>query len=204
MSAELVYSLAPGRLDVLVFDAATSESPDATSEVTNHPIEAGADVSDHVRSLPVTLSLDVTVTDYPLSTEGRGINAGVGGSSIGTEPSPGRAEAVLVELLAIKDAAVRCTVSCGARLYTDMVLESVAAPRTKALSGARRIKLKFREVRIAVSEVVPVAMVTSRKARPTKDAGHHEGTEADAATEKKSFAERGKQAVIDFANWVIH
>lgn len=198
MSTEIAYSLVPNRTDVLVFDAATSASADSASEVTSDPVESGGDVTDNVRALPRTLDLDVTVTDYPLSTAGNGINAATTETSgIGTSPTPGRAEAILSELYAIKDAAVLCAVSCGSRYYSDMVIKSVSVPKTKPLVGAIRFKVKLVEVRIVASEVVPLAKVSAGKARPTKSAGHQEGTEAQDAAKKKSFAKR-------FSNWVTH
>lgn len=49
------------------FDLLISENLTLESEVTSHPIETGANVSDHVRNLPRKGSLIGLVTNYPLN-----------------------------------------------------------------------------------------------------------------------------------------
>lgn len=194
MSTALTYSLTPGTLDVLIFDATTREAPEFASEVTKHPVEKGADITDHVRPVPVELALDVTVTDYPLSTAGRGINGdprNPTGGGVGTEPFHGRAEVILGILQALQTSGTRCYVESGARAYTNMVITTLTPPRDKARFGALKIGIKLRQVITVASEIVPLAKVSQAKARPGKDAAHHETSDADDATKRKSWASSG-------------
>lgn len=50
----------------LHFDAVTSEATEGTAGVTEHPVEEGADVADHVRDELDTVTLEVVVTNQPI------------------------------------------------------------------------------------------------------------------------------------------
>jgi len=188
MSTALTYELTPGRLETLVFDVMTLESPDFGTVITQHPVEEGADITDHVRVLPITLSLDVTVTDYPLSSAGRGIQGDTHAmGSVGTTPFIGRAESILEVLQQILTQAAPCMVESGARVYQSLYLESIQAPRDKARMGALKIKVRLRQIFTASSEIVPLSKVSIDKARPKSETGHHEGLATDSHTASKSL-----------------
>lgn len=50
----------------LTFDVLVSETHDFVSEVTSHPVEAGANVTDHVRVIPTALSFEVFRSNEPI------------------------------------------------------------------------------------------------------------------------------------------
>jgi len=54
------------RTYLLTFDAVTSEQYDLETQVTEHPIEKGSPLVDHVRPLPVRITLEGLVTDTPV------------------------------------------------------------------------------------------------------------------------------------------
>lgn len=47
-------------------DVSVRESHEITAEVSDHPVETGSNVTDHVRPLPRTISIDGIVTNHPL------------------------------------------------------------------------------------------------------------------------------------------
>lgn len=58
---------------VVEFDATMSENHDKVTEVTTHPVESGADIADHVRSLPTAFSCEVYVSNTPIEAGQRGV-----------------------------------------------------------------------------------------------------------------------------------
>lgn len=54
-----------GDLVTVVFDAVTTLSPEDTADVTDHPVEEGADVTDNARTKPGTLSIEACVSMVP-------------------------------------------------------------------------------------------------------------------------------------------
>lgn len=65
-SSSLFYKQEGYFVGSISFDLLISENLTLESEVTNHPIETGANVSDHVRNLPRKGSLVGLVTNHPL------------------------------------------------------------------------------------------------------------------------------------------
>src|SRR5688572_10408374 len=51
--------------EVVQFDVTLSESHESVSVITDFPVESGADVSDHIRTLPKALAVEVFVTNTP-------------------------------------------------------------------------------------------------------------------------------------------
>jgi hypothetical protein len=57
---------------VVAVDAVLSEGQDYSSEISSFPIEAGFNITDHIRREPETLSLKGFVTDHPINILGIG------------------------------------------------------------------------------------------------------------------------------------
>jgi len=47
-------------------DVSVREGHALTAEVTEHPVETGADVADHIRPMPATIDIDGVVTNHPI------------------------------------------------------------------------------------------------------------------------------------------
>jgi len=47
-------------------DVSVREGHALTADVTEHPVEAGADVADHIRPMPATIDIDGAVTNHPI------------------------------------------------------------------------------------------------------------------------------------------
>ena len=51
---------------IITFDAIESELHEGVSEVTDHPVEVGVNISDHIRPLPERVSLTAFVSNTPI------------------------------------------------------------------------------------------------------------------------------------------
>lgn len=66
-----VYLLPDDSSSLIVsFDLTISEGHEATAEVTEHPVETGSNISDHIRTNPESLNLELYVTDTPITDLG--------------------------------------------------------------------------------------------------------------------------------------
>jgi hypothetical protein len=183
----LTYVDANNQAQEILFDATLSEVSLAAAEVTEHPIEQGANVTDHSRRKSEALKLEVTVTDYPLTASGRGI---------GAQAETGRAKAIRQSLESAMANGTVLIVETGAKLYENMVLKEVVVNRNRAVSGALRITLNLVEVRFATSETVAVAI---RVAKPETDKGKKTG-KADtngALDQRESWANKLSEKGIE-------
>lgn len=68
MSGGLAYLLPDGGKEI-DFDLVISETHTNASELTGHPVEKGVDISDHVKHDPLELSLEVWVTNSPITPQ---------------------------------------------------------------------------------------------------------------------------------------
>lgn len=66
--AFLQYQTATGVVNAIVFDSVLSEDWDEPASVTEHPVENGANVADHVRVGLAKVTLKVRVTNEPLDS----------------------------------------------------------------------------------------------------------------------------------------
>jgi hypothetical protein len=176
-------------VESITFDVTNSETPSFDADVTEHAVEFGVANNDNVRAKPVSLRLDVTVTDYPISTKGRGI---------GGAPEKGRAARILAKLVDLRAEGTRLFVETGLRVYENMVIKNIVSPRDKALNGALRITLHLVEVKTVRSANVQVRLSpTNTKAKQKVQAGKQPTTQANEATKRKSWLASGADKASD-------
>lgn len=75
-------------------DVSVREGHDLQAEVTEHPVESGANIADHIRPLPATLAIDGIVTNHPIELPGshvEGARQRANSIEIEAEPSVGAA-----------------------------------------------------------------------------------------------------------------
>lgn len=115
---------------VLTLDASYSQQHEFAAEVTDHPVEDGVDVSDHVRRLPVTLRIEGVVSAYRLDDPN---------AELGRELSAwGLLETMVGSVF---------QVSTTLRSYPSMVLLRAAVSREAGHGGDLLPSLELREIR---------------------------------------------------------
>ncbi len=63
----------------LLFDCVTTEATDHTADVTEHPVEEGSDIADHVRNKNDEISLEILVSNTPVRDVNQLYNGQVAG-----------------------------------------------------------------------------------------------------------------------------
>ena len=64
------YPDSKARLGEIVVDAFLKETHAFSSEITEHPVESGCTISDHIYNLPFSLSLDGIISNTPMTLVG--------------------------------------------------------------------------------------------------------------------------------------
>lgn len=156
---------------VVEFDAdlTIDEQHERSAEATQHPIEAGARISDHVILSPDRLSISGFVTD-----------AGV--AVLGSQP--GRTQSAFDTLDSAWRARDLVQVVTGYRTYQDMIITRLDMPRTRPES--MQFSIEFQHIRIVSSEETELINAVdddvSDSASGRKNAGRQPVTEAGSAT----------------------
>lgn len=108
----------------------------AEATVTEHPVELGGSVSDHVQRRPLRISTEIYVTSSPLGAP----------APFAVEDAVGFFERAL---------GFPCTLHIdGEGSFSPMVLE--AAPHSRTVVGGRPFSLRWKYVRVAASLSVPI------------------------------------------------
>ena len=163
----------------LTIDATVSQAHGADVDVTTHPIEAGAAVTDHVLKRPETLRLDCVVADYPRPTNG--VQAG----------AQGRSRAIYERLLASMSAGELIEVETRLRTYRNVIVQSLQSPVDSAVAGGARFSLTFSEIRIVGTKRVAASAGNSR-ARKTQG----KLKDGKKGTTEATASERGKSVLV--------
>lgn len=160
-----------GSVDVgfVKLDASLEERHVASAEVTDHPVEEGSDVADHVKQSPDELTVTGIVTNHPV----------VYLASLTEEA--GRAETALENLRDIKEQGQPVDVITSLREYSSMVLTRVDTPRTAKIGDAIQVTLDFKRVNVVKSKAVAAPEPAQARGTPTAAAGKKPPTPADAA-----------------------
>lgn len=171
-------------------DAALSIVHDYESEVTEHPVESGAAVTDHIRNKPATLKLECVVSNTPIAQAADVEKAG--GFRKG---EPGRAEEIFATLMKLRDAQQPITVATRLKTYSNMAIASISIPQDSKTGDALRFSLTLKEIRIIESQYVTFA----KEPRGQKKAGLGDKPKKDADEGVKKRSRSAAKALKDKA-----
>ena len=134
----------------IAFDCTVSEQHSDTLEVTEHPVEEGADVADHARKMPDVLTLQGIISNQPiLLNVADDLQPSVPGGS-----PDNRAQDAYDEFRRLQAAASLLTVKTELRDYESMVITTITTNRDKTTRNILDVSLSLREFRKATVESV--------------------------------------------------
>ena len=146
-SKATVGATPPLRFGVLEFDASISETHSDELEVSDHPVEEGSDITDHVRLLPNMFEMTGIVTNTPLVyLASLTAKSPIQGSLL---PASNRVDEAYAFLRQLQIDGVLCDVATSLRDYSDMVIVSLVVRREVSTGQALDVTIGFREVRKA-------------------------------------------------------
>jgi len=179
----------------LAVDVVVSEKHTEQVELTKHPIEQGANPTDHARVLPVRYQVEGLFTNTPLSQvdrDARGVVADA--SSTGAPGAAGYSQQALGALRKLKDDRRTVALETTLRSYSNMVLVSLEVPRDSKTTDAVRFTAAFEEVRFVASEVARATVLNRPKRKPTKKVDQTKKQGADASEQRRSLLKK-------FSDW---
>lgn len=169
--------------EAIEFDASVQEGHTSSAEITQHPVEEGVDITDHIRALPDDLSVNVIVSNNPPIVL----------ASLRAEPVTGfsdpasRAEDACTFLRGIIKSNQTVGFSTTLREYTNMAIATMSVDRDATTGNIANINMSLREIKVATTETVaapePVAKGRRRKNKQGKKA---KSSPAPATAEKST------------------
>lgn len=156
----------PTKIGAIECDVLVELETTLASEVTEHPVEDGFPVHDHVIRKPVKLSMVVVISNSPVTWYDR-----FGG------PSPERMSDALVKFEEIYKTGQPITIVTSEKIYENMVMTDAKFRKSKENGRVLRVPLELtqiRKVQVRQVDIPPeyVHALTKGKAGETgKDAG---------------------------------
>lgn len=138
-------------IDGFVIDAARNEEHEFASEVTEHPVEEGADIADHVRRQPNNVTIEGVVSDTPI-----GEVAGL--RDEGALPSD-QAFALLQE---IADSRRPVTVETSLQVFDNMILSSLNVPRDARTGDSFQFTAQFVQIALVTNQRTTIETASPR------------------------------------------
>lgn len=167
---------------LLQFDASVSENHMSELDVTEHPVERGSDITDHVRLRPNALEMTVIMSNRPIAIlASQNASLGIKGGN----PTE-RDKDAFAEMLRWQTEGLLLTIVTTLRTYENMILQRIAPTRDAANGKVLRASLSFREILTAETQIgdAPVPAAPQDKKRKNKG---RQNTQA-AAPEKAAAA----------------
>ncbi len=177
----------------ITIDAVVSESHSYSSEITEHNVETGADITDHSIMKPFKLSLSGVISDNPLDyslADPLGLRASVFNQFDPTYTAPSKS-AYLFFRDALDETAL-LTIYTGLEIYEDMLLESFDCPRSKTTAHSLKFSATFKQVTFVQSEEVDIPdeiLTEPEKTSSNKNKGKKNKKKLDAGKEAKAADE---------------
>lgn len=184
------------QIGVVTLDASIEETHTVASEVTEHPVEEGVSISDHIRRLPETLEINGVVTNHPIFL----LPSITAPSPIGgdTAAQSDRVKAAYDQLRKIHDDGDLIKVITSLREYENMVITGFSTIRNAPNGNVMNATISLREVLTAKTETTQAPTPVNSAASATQDQGKKTTKAADdAVTERvdQSLAASGFDAL---------
>ncbi len=144
---------------ILELDASLNENHNASASVTGHPIELGAEISDHIFLNPRRYTVEGIVSDSPVSF------LAIGAVSIGaiTDLTGGVSPSInaFQELNNLLESREPFDIVSGLHFYEDMVITDLTFPKSFDIGRAIRFTAQLQQLTFVESTEIAVAGATA-------------------------------------------
>ena len=182
MSATIEWTDAAGNTLVVELDATPTQSWESSAEVTEHPVESGSAITDHVKPGNDAITVEGVITNAPVivpSTQMQGATRspgtldlpGVGRVSVQRWSGPFDRVTECREMLrSLVKAGLPATLTTGPRdalrFDTELVLIRFRVDRDATTGGSINVSLDFKQLRVVSTARVAVPAVRSAQTPP--------------------------------------
>lgn len=175
------------KISSITLDASVRETHTSTAFVTNHPVESGVDISDHVRRQPDSLVIEGIISntsiEFPANVPGVAAVKGIATIIGGVENDP--VHTAYRELKNLVEGKKLVSIVTSLRKYDNMLLEEFSVNRDATNGNALNFTVRAREIRIANIQrttELPPKPVDPEKSIEQQNAGTKPLRETTAAT----------------------
>lgn len=189
----VLFSQQTRKVGAIVPSVTISEKHSDTLEITEHPIEDGAPVSDHAYKRPPEVTMELgfagggSLLDGVDTTQMFNLNSGL---SLGTSPRE-----VYQQLVALQESRIPFDVTTGKRQYQNMLIKSLDVTTDKISENVLMCSLTLRNVIISRTQSVTVADKANMADGVSTSAVQNSGTKS-AKPINESLLSQGQRGIL--------
>ena len=168
----IFYPDAKARLGELVVDAFLKETHTFSSEVTEHPVESGIAIVDHVNNKPFCLSIDGIISNTPMSLVGL-----TAFDSMTRYFEGENNDFALIAFEKIEDLFAKrepITIATSLKTYHKMVFESLSVERGGGAHESLHFTCSAKQIRLAHQKRIKIPEPKVSRAKPKQKKGLQE------------------------------
>lgn len=183
----------------LVFDACLSENHSASSTITSHPVESGANVTDHVHNNPDVVTITGLVTNTPIRfPEGLpAVPVGQSFANLVNDVSNDLSKNAYDKLLALKNNKSLIKIATTLRTYENMLIESFEVSRDKETADALAFTMRLQQVRFVKTNTIELPTPVEPKLAKKKVLGNKPKKEISSSQPAAQKSVSTLQALIN-------
>lgn len=163
----------------LELDATVTETHRSQAEVTKHPVETGASLTDHILAGPQEIDVLGVVSNTPIKSRPEDPDIP---SVSGGDPRR-RAESAFDALRSVQSSGTLCRITTTLATYENMFLAAVSVVRDAQKGNVAELQMTWSEVIFAETLVVELPIANQQKAlgkQGTKDATDKQKKQAES------------------------
>jgi hypothetical protein len=164
----------------LEVEATVSEQHSVQIDVTDFPVEHGANISDHKRVKPDSIRIEGIISNTPIAKQ---------------EQLPdnygARVQKAFEYLEKLRDSGDLIVITTGLKLYQDMALVDAQIPRDVKTGDVLQFTASFKQIRVVSNRTVSVVTTRAPNGQPLNKKGPQPTKEADESLKLKSILARG-------------
>ena len=183
-----IGKLVPSTVGLIEFDCSLSETHTALCDVTQHPVESGSVMSDHIRALPESIEINGLVTNTPLMYLASLFARSPVKPSVLIVPGRDRVNEAYLKLHELKNKGVLIDVVTSLRGYKDMAITSIVITRDATTGNVL-------ECVVALQHVVTATSLAFDLPVPD-DVANNAKAEQDKKDKKKAKKKQAKKAKV--------
>lgn len=158
---------AGGLVGTITVGAAISEAINLDNTTTDHPVEEGADITDHVRPEPVRISADCWISNSPTDTSEQqtaSMNSFAPVTSAnGIGEVPGYALSVYATLVDLRNSGSLLTVISSKGIFSSMVITNLSLPCTADNFNGIQFSASFKQIIVAQNKLTRTVVSTDKR-----------------------------------------
>jgi len=149
-----IFRVKRAKIGNILVDASVRELHEARSEITTNPIEDGADITDHVRNMPLTMTMQGVISDTPIGLAFVDNIKGIIGTATTIFGGSSRSHDAYDDLMKLRKTREPFDLVTGLKVYQNMILQDLRIERTAKTGKSIQFTARLKQIEIARTKKV--------------------------------------------------